>query len=246
MKKALGIRAIAHRGGVPENSLSMLIACLQPTTDAYGIECDVQFTKDGIPVVFHDHDTKRLTGKEGTIVDRTWTEVCRLRSLGEPIATLDELGKAIAELQPSHRLLNIEFKPTARVRDVLTAASRFRETVAPCATLEVVFSSFDPRVVYAMLRHQPDWPVAYLYEDLAALEALAFFPTTSRPIDLHPHHNLLTAGHIEEYGQADRMFRTWTVDEPAEARRILALGIEHIITNDPSALINALKEKPSE
>ena len=53
---------IAHRGGLPENALASLVSFLEPESIASGIEFDVQLTSDGVPVIFHDHDTERLTG----------------------------------------------------------------------------------------------------------------------------------------------------------------------------------------
>ena len=67
-----GPKYYAHRGlysadqSVPENSLEAF--CL--AADAgFGIELDVQLTKDGMIVVYHDDDLLRCTGREGRIGD---------------------------------------------------------------------------------------------------------------------------------------------------------------------------------
>ena len=118
---------IAHRGGHPENAITSLVSFLKVDSVARGIEFDVQLTADDVPVIFHDHETERLTGESGTIVERTWEEVCSLRSHGERISRLEELGHAIAALEPRPRLLNVEFKPTGRSNQLIEAATPFFE-----------------------------------------------------------------------------------------------------------------------
>lgn len=59
-------RYYAHRGGLhnnknsnPENSMTAFKLAIE---NQYGIELDVQLSKDGIPVIFHDFDLKRACG----------------------------------------------------------------------------------------------------------------------------------------------------------------------------------------
>ena len=75
----------AHRGlhdekkGIPENSK----AAFKRAVDAgYGIELDVQLTKDRIPVVFHDFTLERMTGQQGKVCDYTYDELKEFRLLG--------------------------------------------------------------------------------------------------------------------------------------------------------------------
>lgn len=68
----------AHRGlhdnnsEAPENSMA---AFLKAVEAGYGIELDVQLSKDRIPVVFHDEDLKRVCGVEGKVRDYTYQEL---------------------------------------------------------------------------------------------------------------------------------------------------------------------------
>lgn len=86
---------VAHRGihnneNIPENSLS---AFRQAVESDYGIELDVQFTKDRRLVVFHDDDLKRMCGDERKVLDLTYDELSELRLLetDEKIPTLREV-----------------------------------------------------------------------------------------------------------------------------------------------------------
>lgn len=84
----------AHRGlhgdGVPENSLSAFELACQA---GYGIELDIQLSKDGEVVVFHDGTLNRMTGVEGKVCDFTADELSGLRLAGtdERIPTLKEV-----------------------------------------------------------------------------------------------------------------------------------------------------------
>lgn len=75
---------IAHRGlfdnenGIPENSIP---AFRRAYENGFGIETDVQMSKDGVLVVFHDSKMKRLTGREGAIADYTFAELREMRLL---------------------------------------------------------------------------------------------------------------------------------------------------------------------
>lgn len=64
---------LAHRAlhdvarGVPENSRAAVTAAI---ARGYGIEIDVQQSRDGVAMVFHDYDLERLTGQSGPIRQR--------------------------------------------------------------------------------------------------------------------------------------------------------------------------------
>ena len=90
---------VAHRGYssvFPENTLAAFAGALDIGVDY--IELDVQMTKDGQLVVFHDDDLKRITGAEGAVRDYTLAELGALDAgswfsssfAGERIPTLEE------------------------------------------------------------------------------------------------------------------------------------------------------------
>lgn len=70
----------AHRGlhsnnnstEIPENSIP---AFRRAVKRGYGIELDVQLSKDGVPVVFHDFTLERMCGKEGKVCEYTYEEL---------------------------------------------------------------------------------------------------------------------------------------------------------------------------
>ncbi len=87
----------AHRGlhdnetQAPENSL----AAFQKAVEAgYGIELDVQLSKDKIPVVFHDFTLKRICGVEGKVTDYTYEELQKFR-LAQSNQTIPEFSEVL-------------------------------------------------------------------------------------------------------------------------------------------------------
>lgn len=75
------LELIAHRGGIPtqpENSMSAFDHALPY---ASGIETDIHFTRDNIPVILHDRTLDRTTECQGLLSEQLWRDVrhCRLQ-----------------------------------------------------------------------------------------------------------------------------------------------------------------------
>jgi glycerophosphoryl diester phosphodiesterase len=89
---------IAHRGlhdsnkSRWENTLSAFDAAARR---GYSIECDVHLSSDGVPVVIHDDDLKRLTGEDGFVWQRTAAELGALR-IGGTADHVSTLAEALA------------------------------------------------------------------------------------------------------------------------------------------------------
>jgi glycerophosphoryl diester phosphodiesterase len=87
-------RPITHRGlhdvkdGRPENSVEAIKAAIDAS---YGIEIDLQLSKDGVAMVFHDYHLGRLTERSGPVAQRTAEELQSITLLGgeASIPTLD-------------------------------------------------------------------------------------------------------------------------------------------------------------
>lgn len=90
----------AHRGlhdntsDAPENSLR----AFQKAVDAgFGMEMDIQLSKDQVPVVFHDNTLKRVCGAEGEVKDFTFEELQQFRLCGtdQRIPKFEEVLKLV-------------------------------------------------------------------------------------------------------------------------------------------------------
>jgi len=109
----------AHRGlhdnqtDAPENSLKAFQLAVEA---GYGIEMDVQLSKDEVPVVFHDETLKRMCGTEGKVWEYTLEELqkMKLADSDETIPTFQEVLKLVGGKVP----LIVEYKldvPSTRV-----------------------------------------------------------------------------------------------------------------------------------
>lgn len=83
-----------NEGDAPENSMK---AFEKAVAAGYGIELDVQVTRDKIPVVFHDFTLKRVCGAEGKVMDYTYEELQRFRLCNsqERIPTFEEFLRMV-------------------------------------------------------------------------------------------------------------------------------------------------------
>lgn len=79
-----------HGGSVAENTLPAFAAARDA---GFGVELDVQLTRDGVPVVVHDRDLERLTGRAVRVDRLTAAELRGLPLVGspEPVPTLAEV-----------------------------------------------------------------------------------------------------------------------------------------------------------
>ncbi len=94
----LTARPIAHRGlhdgnkNCWENTLSSFKHAVE---GGYAIECDITLSADGVPMVFHDHYLKRLTGRNGKVCETTADEMSRLL-VGETADRIPRLSEALS------------------------------------------------------------------------------------------------------------------------------------------------------
>lgn len=94
-----------NEGEAPENSMPAFEKAVRA---GFGIELDIQLSKDGIPVVFHDFTLKRVCGVEGKVCDYTFDELQRfdLCASSQKIPKLEDVLKLVDGKVP----LIIEFK----------------------------------------------------------------------------------------------------------------------------------------
>lgn len=151
---ALAASPFAHRGlhggGRIENSRAAFAAAI---ARGHGIELDVQTSRDGHAMVFHDYTLERLTGARGRLADRDAADLARIELAGtaETIPTLPEILDRIGGRVP----LLIEVKVKGRDVAPLTAAVA-RDIVDYEGPVGVM--SFNPEVGHWLADHAPSLP----------------------------------------------------------------------------------------
>lgn len=124
---------IAHRGdaaGAPESTLAAFGSALRQRVD--GVEFDVQFTRDGVPVVMHDLSVNRTTNCRGAVKGITWSRL-RACSAGswfaasyssQRVPTLNQALTFIQRRSSTQKVFVHVRSPNARQAKVIVSAIR--------------------------------------------------------------------------------------------------------------------------
>jgi glycerophosphoryl diester phosphodiesterase len=240
--------AIAHRGAsayAPENTLAAFNLAFEMGAD--GIELDVELTQDGVPVVFHfdaDNQThglrslKTLTLAQVQQIDAgAWFDP---KFRGERIPTLEQVLAAIG----TRGQINIEIKWSAvqMGNDDLERATA--DVIARAQANDVVISSFHPIALYRIARRLPRLPRALIYQQelIPALLNGPWFRFLVRPRALHPQCEMLTPSCAAWARRKGYQITAWHTEDPVEIKRLIALGVDGIMSNAPDILRQVIDE----
>lgn len=143
---------IAHRGfhdnqsDCPENTMAAFSRAVER---GYGIELDIQLTKDKIPVVFHDYDLKRAAGIQKRVDRCTFDELRRYPLFGseERIPALSEVLKLVKGQVP----LIVEIKVELKYRETCEIVARLLDYYHGVYCVE----SFSPLAIRWFKLHRP-------------------------------------------------------------------------------------------
>jgi glycerophosphoryl diester phosphodiesterase len=104
-------------------------------------------------------------------------------------------------------------------------------------------SSFDPMVLLQLHHRVPDMALAYIFHQDQSLPARTGWVGRAIGVSLvHPQSTLCTESRVKEWHRAGMPINAWTVDDPAELRRLAELGVDGVFANDPAAAIAVLSE----
>lgn len=229
-----------HRGAclrAPENTLGAFALALDEGAD--GLELDVRLCASGELVVTHDPTFQRRAGDPRAVGAMSLADI---RSLdvggGQRVPLLDE----VLELARARgAAVNVEIKTNGpRGSEVAAAvAERLRRGATP---REVLVSSFDPRALAVLRRRAPGVPTGFLFGARQGWVLRSGLPAILvRAAAVHPEKWLVDAGAVAAWHRGGRRVNVWTVDDAAELRRLAAIGVDGVITNDPAAARAALR-----
>ncbi|TRW42908.1 glycerophosphodiester phosphodiesterase [Georgenia yuyongxinii] len=250
----------AHRGGrkiVPENTVEGFHEALAGREAV--LELDAHTTADGVVVVIHDDTVDRTTDGTGPVARKTFAELQRLdagyrftpdggatfpwRGRGVTVATLEAFYREFPD-----RNINIELKPTrpgteeavwrvietaggqARtlvVTDNGASIKRFRDSAGGSVATAAAVAEFVQFWLLSKVR------LAHLYR--APFQAL-------QPPDAYKGFRIVTPGLIRQAHAAGLRVDVWTIDDEDDMRRLLAWGVDGIMTDRPDVLARVLEE----
>ena len=227
---------IAHRGAgklAPENTLAAFRVGASHGYRAF--ECDVKLSSDGVAFALHDDTLDRTTPASGSAGQRAWAELARLDAgawhsrgfAGEPLPSFEAIARYCLA---NGFALNIEIKPTPGVEEatgrvVAEQAARLwaGQSVPP------LLSSFRPEALQGAQVGAAQLPRALLLDTLWS----GWFDVarTLGCVAVVTNHRLMDAALIAQLHAANLRALVYTVNEPADAQRLLALHIDGIITD---------------
>jgi len=246
MKPASPTRVIAHRGfssQAPENTLIAIEQAISVGADM--IEVDVTVTADGHVICLHDKTLDRTTDGHGLPADFTLEEIRQLDAgswfapefAGEKIPTLTEVLDAIK----GRILINIEIKPEAVEFGVV---SKVAALINEHEMLDsVVVSSFSPEALRLMKITDPAVITATLFnkELHTGRDPLEIIMEVgSRGFNISGKR--LTVEMVERCHRNEIPVAVYTVNDAAEMRRLMELGVDAVFTDHPDLMLEVVAE----
>ena len=229
-------RWIAHRGAgklAPENTLAAFR--LGAGFGYRAFECDVKLSRDGVPFLLHDATLERTTSGQGSAADRTLAELQRLDAgswlgpawAGEPPPTLEAIARYVIA---NGFVLDLEIKPTPGLEgETGKVVAREAQRLWAGRAVPPLLSSFQPASLAAARDAAPALPRALLLDELhagwfdAALALGCVGVVTDR--------RLMDGAVAARLHAAGLRALCYTVNDAAEAERLLAAGVDGIVTD---------------
>lgn len=242
-------RIFAHRGlatDVPENTLLAFLAAL--AIGVTHLETDVRASADGVAVISHDADLVRMAGRVDRIDELDFDELKRI-DLGHA-QTYPSLEEAL-DTFPEARF-NIDLKSDAVVIPAVEAILRAQ------AVRRVLVTSFDNGRRLRALRALPGVATSTSSVSFAgALLAVKFglVPLARRLLrDVQavqvPERSLglrvISPQTVRRLKAAGVEVHVWTINEPADMRRLLDWGVDGLVTDRADLALEVLKAVRSE
>lgn len=231
-----------HRGG-DEKKTENTLEAFQYSSDLgfTFMETDVQFTKDGQVVVFHDIDLKRIAGLEKKISELSLKEIKSIDLIGGgKIPTLDDLLSSFKNLR-----FNIDIKVDSAVdktvdiikshdalnRTCLAAFSSKRlNRIRILAGKDACTSMGQLEVSKLIMR---SWGLPFGKQPGMCAQV----PTAQWGIPV------VTEAFIDEAHRQDKLVHVWTIDDPEEMHNLIKKSVDGLMTDKPSILKKVLIEQ---
>ena len=214
---------IAHRG-LPrrhrENTLPGFVAAT--AEGAEGWELDVHATRDGVLVVHHDPVLPAAAGAlaGAAILELDWAMLATatVGQAGERVPTLD----AVLDAAPPGLTVYVEVKAAGLPHRVVDCLHRH-------PTVTAAVHCFDHRVALAVHMIDPAIPVGILSESYPVDIPHAL--RTAHARDFWPHRSMVDQAMVDAVHAAGGAVIVWTVNDPTEALRLAALGVDGLCSD---------------
>lgn len=241
-----GLKIFAHRGstegGATENTLEAFRFALD--SGVKYLETDIQVTKDGVAVLFHDDDLSRVAGIDKKISDLTLNELERIR-LGDT-SRIPTLSEALARFTEAN--WNIDIKAAGATQPTAQAI------LAAKAQDRVLVSSFSAKRRLEAIKQLPGvatssdaslllkiWLQSIFNLDSALKRNLSGIDAIQIPVKYGPIR-FDTEAFVNKISRFGVEVHYWTINDFDEARRLVALGAMGIVTDKGKMMVERFGE----
>lgn len=237
--------AMAHRGGAIEhleNTMPAFQACVD--LGYRYLETDVRVTADGVLVVFHDPTLERVTDRTGRVETLSWAEVSEARIGGrEPILRLEDLLGAWPDVR-----FNLDIKAAGVLAPLVRTVRRMKVADRIC-----LGSFSDARIAAARRLFGPSVCTSLGPRGVAALRLSSYSPKAAGLVRIQAGcaqvplqlggRALVDERFIAAAHARGLQVHVWTVDDEADAARMLDLGVDGVMTDRPAMLRELLEKR---
>ncbi|WEM41283.1 glycerophosphodiester phosphodiesterase family protein [Photobacterium sp. DA100] len=226
----------AHRGGgfaYPENSEAGIQYAI--SLGVQSTEIDVQITKDGQVVVFHDRDLGRMLGSHLVVEDASYSEIVAAYQAKNQVPP--PLLKQLLDDYADDIEFNIELKRYNRSFDLALAMAE----LLPKYQQAMIVSSLDVELLARLMnKMEASRPEQLRYALIYA--ASVGESELEREVDmLMLSDQWLDTWRIIEIQQREQEVLAWTINNSAAMERLFLLGVDGIITDEPKLALEAKK-----
>ncbi len=234
------VEVIGHRGAAasrPENTMAAMLRAMDEGAD--WLEIDVQRSADDQVIVMHDSDFMKLAGVDLKVGDATQEDLARIDigSWFDP-AWADQrvpLLRDVLEAAKGRSRVLIELKYYGEDEEL---ADRVVQEVESTGMQDrIAIMSLKYPAVLKMRAMRPDWRTGVLAAtavgNLAALEG-DFVAINA---------GLASAALARTLHDAGKDLYVWTVNDPVAMSRMISLGVDGIITDDPALAREVLRAR---
>jgi glycerophosphoryl diester phosphodiesterase len=242
----------AHRGGAalaPENTVIAFAGGLSHGAD--GMELDVHLSRDGVPVVIHDGTLNRTTNGTGAVVSFSAAELAALdagfqfdpaggfpfRERGHGVPTLEEVlarwpaARVIVEMKNGTAALGaaavaVVRRVGAQSRVCLGSFQQEALDVVRALAPEIATSASQEEAKRTLRRSWVRWPFVSS-RPYAAFQVPEWSGRT----------RVVSRAFVTQVHREGQVLQVWVVDREEDARRLLDLGVDGLITDRPDVLV---------
>ena len=224
-----GPRILAHRGGgslAPENTLGAIR--LGASLGFKGVEFDVMLAGDGTPVLIHDETLERTTNGCGAVAQTPYAALAKLNAgNGEPVPSFEQAARLCRELG---LWANVEIKPAkGHERATGESVAEMAADLWRGAEVPPLLSSFSSEALERARDVAPALPRGFLVEKVPSGWEMRM--QELQCVALHCDYKQLTQATAAQVRAAGYAILVYTVNKPADAERLLAWGVDCIVTD---------------